>query len=135
MATKKISSIDEYHSAFSEDVRKKLEVFRKTIKQVIPKAEEVISYNMPTFKLNGISIVYYSAYKNHISIYPAPAGKAWEKEFAPYPTSGKGTIQFPFGKPIPVGLIKKIVKHRLDECLKKQKKKVEADGKNQSSNI
>lgn len=123
MAAAKFSSIDEYHSAFPGDVQEKLEVFRKTIKQVIPKAEEVISYNMPAFKLNGINIIYYSAYKNHISIYPAPAGKEWEKDFASHPTSGKGTIQFPFGKPIPVDLIKKIVKYRVEESLKKAKEK------------
>lgn len=119
----KFASIDEYHSAFPNDVKERLDVFRKTIKQVIPKAKEVISYNMPTFKLNGTNIVYYSAYKNHISIYPAPGGKEWEEDFAPYTTSGKGTIQFPFSKPIPIVLVKKIVKYRLDEYLKKTKEK------------
>ena len=123
MTTKKFATIDEYHSAFPADVQEKLEVFRKAIKQVIPKAEEFISYNMPAFKLNGASIVYYSAYKKHISLYPAPSGKAWEKDFAPYNTSGKGTIQFSFDKPIPVDLIQKIVKHRLGKSLKKLKEK------------
>ena len=122
MVSKKFSSIDAYHSSFPEDVQEKLEVFRKAIKQVIPKAEEAISYNMPTFKLNGASIVYYSAYKKHISLYPAPSGKEWEKDFAPYNTSGKGTIQFAFDKKIPVDLIQKIVKHRLDESSKKGKR-------------
>jgi uncharacterized protein YdhG (YjbR/CyaY superfamily) len=120
MTTKKFSTIDEYHSDFPKDIREKLEVFRRTIKQVAPQIKEVISYNMPSFKLNGI-VVYYSAFKKHISLFPAPGGKEWEKDFEPYQTSGKGTIQFPFDKPIPVDLIKKIVKYLVDEDLKKGK--------------
>lgn len=123
MAAEKFASIDAYHSAFPVDVQEKLKVFRKTIKQVIPDAEEAISYNMPAFKLNGTIIVYYAAFKNHISIYPAPAGKEWEKDFAPYPASGKGTIQFPFDKPVPPDLIKKIVRYRVEKSLKKVKDK------------
>jgi len=121
MTTQKFSTIDEYHAAFPADVQERLQLFRKTIKKVIPEAEEVISYNMPAFKLNGTRIVYYSAYKNHISLYPAPSGKEWEKDFAPYNTSGKGTIQFPFNKPIPVELIGKIVKYLVNKSLEKAK--------------
>jgi uncharacterized protein YdhG (YjbR/CyaY superfamily) len=117
---KEFSTIDEYHSAFSKDVQEKLEVFRSAIKQVIPEAKEVISYNMPAFKLKGI-VVCYSAFKKHISLYPVPNGQKWEKEFEPYYTSGKGTIRFPFDKPLPVDLIKKIVKYRMSEDLKKTK--------------
>jgi len=121
MTTQKFSTIDEYHAAFPADVQERLQLFRKTIKKVIPEAEEVISYNMPAFKLNGTRIVYYSAYKNHISLYPAPSGKEWEKDFAPCNTSGKGTIQFPFNKPIPVELIGKIVKYLVNKSLEKAK--------------
>ncbi|MBS1574300.1 MAG: DUF1801 domain-containing protein, partial [Bacteroidetes bacterium] len=110
MTAKKFLTIDAYHSAFPEDVRSRLDVFRKIISEAAPKAEEVISYNMPAFKLNAV-FVYYSAYKKHISLFPAPGGKEWEDEFAPYPTSGRGTIQFPFDRPLPIDLIKKIVKH------------------------
>jgi len=121
MTTQKFSTIDEYHAAFPADVQERLQLFRKTIKKVIPEAEEVISYNMPAFKLNGTRIVYYSAYKNHISLYPAPSGKEWENDFVPYNTSGKGTIQFPFNKPIPVELIGKIVKYLVNKSLEKAK--------------
>ena len=121
MTIQKFSTIDEYYAAFPADVQERLQLFRKTIKKVIPEAEEVISYNMPAFKLNGTRIVYYSAYKNHISLYPAPSGKEWEKDFAPYNTSGKGTIQFPFNKPIPVELIGKIVKYLVNKSLEKAK--------------
>ncbi len=109
MASKKFSTINDYHASFPDDVQKRLEVFRKTVKKVIPKSVEVISYNMPAFRLNKV-VVYYSAYKDHISLFPAPGGKEWEKDFAPYETSGKGTIQFPYDKPLPIALIKKIVK-------------------------
>jgi uncharacterized protein YdhG (YjbR/CyaY superfamily) len=122
MSTNKFSTIDEYHSAFPKDIQEKMETIRKAIKQVIPQAKEVISYNMPAFKLNGI-IVYYAAYKKHISLYPAPSGKEWEKDFEPYHTSGKGTIQFPFNQPIPVDLIKKIVKFRVGEVSRKHESK------------
>lgn len=109
MPTKKFASIDEYHASFPVEIQERLAVFRKTIKDVIPKATEVISYNMPAFKLTK-TVVYYSAYKKHISLFPAPGGKEWERDFKPYRTSGRGTIQFPFDKPIPVALIRKIVK-------------------------
>lgn len=118
MATKRFTTIDEYHSTFPEEIRDKLELIRTTIKQAVPEAKEVISYNMPAFKLNGI-VAYYSAFKKHISLYPAPTGKEWEKVFESYHTSGKGTIQFPFNKPVPVELIRKIVKHRASEDSKK----------------
>jgi uncharacterized protein YdhG (YjbR/CyaY superfamily) len=65
---------------------------------------------MPAFKLTKV-VAYYAAYKKHLSIYPVPNGKEWKKHFEPYPTSGKGTIQFPIDKPLPVDLIKRIVKY------------------------
>lgn len=121
MTKMKFSTIDEYHSSFPNEIQEKLKVFHKAIKQVIPEGKEIISYNMPAFKVNGI-VVYYAAYKKHISLYPAPGGKEWEKDFEPYQTSGKGTIQFPFDKPIPIDLIKKIVRHLVNQDSKKSKK-------------
>src|SRR5690349_15680404 len=111
----KPSIIDEYISAYPKDVQEMLQQVRTTIKQVAPTADETISYGMPTFNLNRNYLIYFAAYKNHIGLYPVPRNETFEKEFEGYKTSGKGTIQFPFNKPLPIDLITKIIKYRLKE--------------------
>ena len=107
----KPKNIDDYISRFPAQTRLGLEQIRATIKKLAPAAEETISYGIPAFNLNGRYLVYFAGYKQHISIYPVPSGnKAFEKDFAPYDTSGKGTIQFPLEKPIPLSLVTKIVR-------------------------
>ena len=119
---KDITTIDEYIADFPNDVQKLLQQMRATIKKAAPKAEEKIGYGIPTFTLNG-NLVHFGGYKNHIGFYPAPAGlKAFEKELAPYLT-GKGTAQFPIDKPLPLGLITKIVKFRVKQNLEKAETK------------
>ena len=114
----KFQTIDEYISTFPKDIQKILGKVRKTIKETAPDAEEAISYQIPTFKLNG-NLVHFAAFKNHIGFYPAPSGqKAFQKELSIY-KSGKGSIQFPIDKPMPLSLIKKIVNYRVKENLKK----------------
>lgn len=115
----KFKTVDEYFSILPEKTKSILEKLRKAIRQAAPQAEEVISYNMPAFKLQG-ALVYYAAYKAHIGFYPAgyAAIKAFEKELAPYETS-KGTIRFPIDKALPLGLIKNIVKYRVRQNLEK----------------
>ena len=114
--SKKIITADEYISAFPPKTKTLLQEIRNTIKQVAPKAEEVISYNMPAFKLNGM-LAWYAGCKNHIGFYPKPSGiKAFKKELAGYTTS-KGAIQFPIEKGIPKTLVKNIVKFRMKENL------------------
>ncbi len=108
-------TIDEYIQTFPEDVQKILEKMRQTIKVAAPGAAEAISYQMPTFKLNGKNLVHFAAFQKHIGFYPQPSGtEAFQKELAPY-KSGKGSIQFPLDKPIPYDLIEKIVKFRVKE--------------------
>lgn len=110
----KFKTIDEYHLSFPKNIRNILETLRKTIKQIAPKAQEVISYNMPTFKLNK-NLVHYAAYKEHIGFYPTPSPiKKFKDELVKYKTS-KGAIQFPIDKPLPSALIKKMVKYRVME--------------------
>jgi uncharacterized protein YdhG (YjbR/CyaY superfamily) len=117
----KFKTIDEYIKTFPADVQSILEKIRQTIKKVAPEAVETISYQMPAFKLNGKNLVYFAAFKNHIGFYPTPSGiESFEKELSPY-TSGKGTAQFPFDKPIPYDLVEKIVKFRAKENLAKKK--------------
>jgi len=121
METKKPTNIDEYIGSFPNDVQEILEKIRLTIQEAAPDATEKISYSMPAFEQNGI-VVYFAAFKNHIGLYALPTGhEAFKEEFLPY-KSGKGSVQFPFNKPIPYDLITKIVKFRVKENLEKAKK-------------
>ena len=117
------SSIDNYIATFPEDVQKILEELRSTIKAAAPEAKETISYNIPTFTLNGRYLIYFAGWKNHISLYPIPTGtEAFNKQIAKY-VEGKGTLKFPLDKPLPLKLIAKIVKLKLAENLKRTDKK------------
>jgi len=113
--------MDEYIETFPKDVQKILEEMRQTIKKAAPEAVEAISYQMPTFKLNGKNLVHFAAFKNHIGFYPIPSGiEAFKEELSLY-KQGKGSVQFPMDKPIPYDLVKKIVDYRAKENLEKIK--------------
>jgi len=118
--TKKFETIDEYIKPFPKDVQRLLERMRQTIHRAAPEAEEAISYQIPTFKLNG-NLVHFAAFKNHIGFYPTSSGiRAFKKELSKYEGS-KGAVQFPLEKPIPYYLVKKIVLFRRKENLEKKK--------------
>jgi uncharacterized protein YdhG (YjbR/CyaY superfamily) len=118
MQSKKFKTVEEYFSEFPQSTQDILQGLRKTIKDAAPQAEEVISYNMPAFKQNGM-LVYYAAYKNHIGFYPTGSPmKVFKKELENYKTS-KGAIQFPIEKAIPKTLVRDIVKFRVKENLEK----------------
>jgi uncharacterized protein YdhG (YjbR/CyaY superfamily) len=121
-ATKKgPKTIDEYIATFPQNVQSVLEEMRQAIKESAPQAEEVISYQMPAFRLNGI-LVYFAAFKNHIGFFPTTSAMvAFKEELSGYAVS-KGTIRFPLDKPIPFDLVKRIVKFRVKENLEKPKK-------------
>jgi uncharacterized protein YdhG (YjbR/CyaY superfamily) len=125
MTRKKVSfnSIDEYIATFPEETQKIMEELRGTIKASTPDMEEKISYNMPTFTLNGIYLVYFAGWKNHIAFYGAPRGNAEFREDLSAYESGAGTLKFPMDKPIPLKLITKIVKFRAAENRKRIDKK------------
>jgi uncharacterized protein YdhG (YjbR/CyaY superfamily) len=113
-------SIDEYIATFPEGIQKILEELRGTIKAAVPEATEKISYQMPTFYLYG-NLVHFAAFKNHISFFPGAIeniSQDFGDEISSYIT-GKGTLQFPLGKPLPLGLISKITKDRAAQNLKK----------------
>ena len=120
-------NVDEYIAAQPKDVQAILNKVRSTIKLVAPNAEEVISYQMPAYKQNGM-VVFFAGCKNHIGFYPTGSGiEYFKNEIAKYKWS-KGAIQFPLDKPMPLALIKKIVKFKLKEneekaALKKSIKK------------
>src|SRR5262245_53378567 len=110
----KPSDIDDYISQFPDDVQAVLQKVRKTIRKAAPDAEEVISYQMPAFKQNGI-LVYFAAWKKHIGFYPPIKGdKSLQKAAARYAGS-KGNLQFPLDEPIPYDLITRIVKLRVKQ--------------------
>ena len=114
--------IDEYISIFPADVRAKLETMRATIRRAAPKAEEAISYMIPTFRLHG-NLVHFAGYKNHIGFYPGAAGiEAFQKELKGYETS-KGTVQFPLDKPLPLKLVTAITKFRVIQNTEKAEAK------------
>jgi uncharacterized protein YdhG (YjbR/CyaY superfamily) len=119
----KYRNIDEYHASFPGDIQKILEQLRQTIKLAAPKAIEIISYGMPAFRQNKV-LVYYAVYREHIGFYPTPQPIVhFKQELKKYYTS-KGAIQLPINKPLPLALIKKIVKFRLAEDLDKTKSNI-----------
>jgi len=116
----KFTTINEYHASFPKKIKDILETLRKTIKKTVPEAEELISYNMPAFKLKKI-LVYYAANKAHIGFYPTADPIIFFKDdLAEYKTS-KGAIQFPLDKPLPLKLITRIVKFRSEAIAEKGK--------------
>jgi len=117
------SSMDEYISTFPKEIQNMLQELRATIKAAAPEAEEKISYQIPTFFLKG-NLVHFAAFKNHIGFYPTPSGiEAFKKELAIY-ESAKGSVQFPIDKPLPLELVRRIVKFRVAENLKKAESKM-----------
>jgi len=115
---KGFTSIDEYIAACPEKTHECLREIRAAIKDTVPNAEEHISYNMPAFKVNGEYFIHFSAWKNHIGMYPIPAGnEAFQKQIEPY-RSAKSSLNFPLDQPMPIKLIGKVIKFRIAENLK-----------------
>jgi uncharacterized protein YdhG (YjbR/CyaY superfamily) len=107
-------SVDEYLADLPEEARATLEKIRKAIRAAAPKATEVISYQVPMYKHHGM-LVGFAAFKDHCSLFPGTrAIAAYKDELKAYKTS-KGTIRFPIGKPLPAGLVKKLVKIQIAE--------------------
>jgi uncharacterized protein YdhG (YjbR/CyaY superfamily) len=121
MSKKGYTSIDDYIRSFPEHIQKKLAQMRKAIREVAPSAQEKISYQMPTFYLNG-NLVHFAAYTNHIGFYPTPSGiSQFQRELSRY-KNAKGSVQFPLEEPLPIGLIQKIVEFRAAENAGKTRK-------------
>jgi uncharacterized protein YdhG (YjbR/CyaY superfamily) len=115
-------TIDEYIAGFPPDVQEILEKVRMTIRKAAPEAEETINYQMPTFTLYG-NLVHFAAYQHHIGFYPTPTGiEEFKNELSSY-KGAKGSVQFPFDRPIPYDLIGRIVEFRVKENLQKAEAK------------
>jgi uncharacterized protein YdhG (YjbR/CyaY superfamily) len=111
------ASVDDYIAAQPEPVQSLLVRVRSAIRKAVPRAEESISYNLPTYKLDGRAMIYFAAWKKHFSIYPASSRlvEEFEDALAPYEVE-KGTIRFPLSGPAPVKLIARIAKFRAREA-------------------
>lgn len=115
-------SIDAYIEQFPADVQKKLLQMRVAIRKAAPKAEEAMKYAIPTYVQEG-NLVHFAAFKNHIGFYPAPRALVeFKKDLSAYKGS-KGTVQFPLDEPLPLALIKRIVKFRIKENVERAKAK------------
>ena len=109
----KPKTIDDFLATMPDDQHVALEKLRKQIKLAAPKAEECISYGVPSFRLNGRMLVFFGAAKKHCSFYPGalPVARC-KQELKKYDTS-KGTIRFPADQPLPLTLVRKLVKIRI----------------------
>ncbi|WP_414617561.1 iron chaperone [Dyadobacter sp. 32] len=121
----KSEEVDNYIASFPAETREVLELMRSTIKEAAPEAVEIMNYGIPTLTLHG-NLVHFGGFKKHVGFYPAPSGiKAFQEELSVY-KGAKGSIQFPLEQPLPLDLIKRIVKFRVEEnvanCLTVPKK-------------
>jgi len=130
MAKTDFKSVDEYIALQPEAVQGILERVRSTIRKAVPGAEEVISYKIPAYKLQGGPVLYFAGWRKHYSLYPATAGvvAAFKDDLAPYEVN-KGTIRFPLSHPVPVKLIERIAKARAKEVAEREKPKAAAPKK------
>jgi uncharacterized protein YdhG (YjbR/CyaY superfamily) len=115
------SSIDDYIAGFPPQTQEVLEELRALIRASAPDATETISYAIPTFDLNG-HLVHFAGYEHHVGFYPTGRGvEAFAEELAPY-KSGKGSVQFPLGQPLPADLIRRIVEFRVQQNTRRPSK-------------
>ena len=124
MAKTDFKTVDEYISMQPKDVQAILQRVRSAIRKAVPGAEEVISYQIPAFKLRGYPVFYFAGWKQHYSLYPATGGvaDAFKDELAPYRVS-KGTIRLPLSEPVPMTLVAGLAKFRAKEAVARTKKK------------
>jgi uncharacterized protein YdhG (YjbR/CyaY superfamily) len=124
MAKTEFKSVNEYIASKPKDVRVILKRVRSTIRKAVPAAEEVISYQIPVYKLNGVPVLYFAGWKQHYSLYPASDAlvAAFKDELVRYELS-KGTIRFPLSEPVPVNLIERIAKFRAEQLTMREKGK------------
>jgi uncharacterized protein YdhG (YjbR/CyaY superfamily) len=109
-----VDDIEDYIAHQPKNVRPMLERLRRAVRSAAPDAQEVISYGMPSFKYHG-RLVYFAAFKNHIGFYPRASGiEAFKKELSRFEGT-HGSVKFPLDKPLPIALIKKIVRFRVAE--------------------
>jgi uncharacterized protein YdhG (YjbR/CyaY superfamily) len=124
MGKANFTNVDEYISAQPENAQVVLQLVRRTVRRVLPGAEEVISYKIPAYRLHGGIVLYFAGWKQHYSLYPAGERMvaAFKDQLASYKVS-KGTIRFPLSEAVPVKLIERIAKFRAEEAIQQEKSK------------
>jgi uncharacterized protein YdhG (YjbR/CyaY superfamily) len=111
------ANVEAYIASCPENIRELLQQVRTVIRKAAPGAEELISYGMPAYKTQGRPLVYFAGFKNHIGFYATPTGHdAFKEELAKY-KQGKGSVQFPIDRPLPLDLIRQMVEFRVQENL------------------
>ena len=128
MAKTDFKSVNQYIAGQPEAVHAVLERVRNAIRKAVPTADEVISYQIPAYKLDGGTVLYFAGWKKHYSLYPASAQlvAAFKDDLAPYEVNNKGTIRLPLSEPVPVKLIERIAKFRAKEVAEARKAKAAA---------
>lgn len=117
MAQTNFASIDEYIATFPEETQRLLQQMRETIHAAAPEAKEKISYQIPTFALNG-NLISFAAFKKHIGVYPIPAGtEEFQQKVETY-RAAKSSLHFPLNQPLPLELIRQLVQFRVAETQK-----------------
>ncbi len=109
------NSVEGYIKSFDKEVQERLNSIRHLVKKIVPDAEEGKSYGIIGFKINGRYLLYLGGFKNHISIYPFPSGSEEFKDVGKKYKTAKGTVQFPHTHPIPIEIVKRVIKYRLKE--------------------
>lgn len=127
MAKTDFKTVDEYIATLPDDVQPTLQRVRNAIRKAMPNAVEVISYQIPAYKLDGSAVLYFAGWKQHYSIYPATDDllDEFKDDLAPY-TVEKATIRFPLSQPVPVKLIERIAKFRAKETADRSTRKLTA---------
>lgn len=117
MAKTAFKSVGEYIASQPEAGQSALRQVRRAIRNALPTAEELISYNIPAYKLNGVAVLWFAGWKRHYSLYPAGArlAAAFKDELGPYKIE-KATIRFPLSEPVPAALIERIARFRAKEA-------------------
>lgn len=122
-------TIDAYIADFPQPVQQMLQEMRATIRAAAPEALETINYQIPTFTLNGKNLVHFAAFKKHIGFYPGPSGlRAFEDELSTY-AGAKGSVQFPINQPLPLAVVARIVKFRVQEDMERDRLKKQTSAK------
>lgn len=117
-----VHTVEEYIGQFPPEIREVLEEIRRTVRQAAPGAAEIISYGIPTYSLEG-ALVHFAAFKRHVGLYPGPSGTyAFTDRLAGY-KQGRGSVQFPLDRPMPLKLIADIVRYRVGENRSRAEKK------------
>ncbi len=125
MARTDFKSVDAYIAAQPEAVRDTLEQVRSAIRKAVPKAAEVIAYQIPAYRIGGQTVVFFSGWKEHYSLYPiaGPIIEAFKDELAPYEVNNKGTLRFPLDRTVPIGLIGRLTKFLAKEAAERAEAK------------